>query len=89
MNNNLTKNIFNAIMIAQFFCAMLFIDHRFNEPLKSDIMFGVLIALICMSIYMFWQIFTSKILVKSHKIVGTIMGSLPIVWLLSFLNYIS
>jgi hypothetical protein len=83
------KNIFSITIILQFFFAVLFINHRVNKPLNSDLMFGVLIASILVSIYMYWQIFTSKILVKSHKIFGLICASLPLAWILLLLNYIA
>jgi hypothetical protein len=83
------KNVFNVALIVQFICAMLFIDHRFYQPLDSGKMFWVLIVSVCMSAYMFWQISTSKILVKSHKVVGTIFASLSLIWLLLLFNFIA
>jgi hypothetical protein len=87
MSNNLKENIFSACIILQLIFAILFIKHRFIKPLASDLMFYLLVASTIISIYMYWQIFTSNILVKSHKIVGGILASLPIVWHLSFLIF--
>jgi hypothetical protein len=81
------KQVFNIAIILQFIFAILFIDHRFFKPLGSELMYWVLMASTCISIFMIWQIITSKELVKSYKVTGSLLASLPLLWYLSFLIY--
>jgi hypothetical protein len=81
------KQLFNIAIVLQFIFTILFIDHRFFKPLGSELMYWVLMASTCISIFMIWQIITSKELVKSHKVVGGILASLPLIWYLSFLIF--
>jgi hypothetical protein len=82
------KNIFTFAIVLQFIFAMIFIDHRFFKPLGSDVMFGVLIVSLVVSIFMFWQIFKVKNIIGSHKIAGLFFASLPLIWLLILLKFI-
>lgn len=84
----MTKQYDGAI-ITQFLFFILFIIHRSFRAIGSDFMFGVLMVSILSSIYLLWQIYIVKNVFGLKKTLGIICASLPIIWLLLLVGFLS
>jgi hypothetical protein len=62
--------------------------HRFVKPLGSEPMFGVLLLSLFLGVYLQWQSLRNPSIVGIQKILGIVLGFLPLVWLLLFVAFL-
>jgi hypothetical protein len=75
-------------LVAQTLCALAFMIHRFVKPLGSEPMFGVLLLSLFLGVYLQWQSLRNPSIVGIQKILGIVLGFLPLVWLLLFVAFL-
>jgi cytochrome c oxidase assembly factor CtaG len=82
------KNLYSLALVAQSACLVLLIVHRFFEPMGPDLMFGVLIFSFLVGGYLLWQSLVNPIIKGPQKVIGIVMGFLPIVWVMALAFFI-
>jgi hypothetical protein len=83
------NNYFPLALIAQTFCLAAFVVHRFIKPLGSDLMFGVFIISAILGIYLLWQSFRNPNVQGLQKILGILLGILPIIFVVLMVFFVS
>jgi hypothetical protein len=83
------NNLFAVSLIAQSVMSVLFIIHRFFKPLGSDVMFGVFILSVIIGVYLLWQSFRNPDVQGLQKILGIILGILPLVFVIFMVYFVS
>jgi hypothetical protein len=81
--------LFSAALIAQTLCVVAFIIHRFVEPMGSDLMFIVLLISLLAGVYLLWQSFSNSQIQGFQKVLGILLGILPLIWLSVLVFFIS
>jgi hypothetical protein len=83
------KNLFFAAIIAQLLCIIAFVIHRFGTALGSDLMFVVLVLSLVSGIYLLWQSFRNPSIQGIQKVLGILLGILPLVWLAVLVYFVT
>jgi hypothetical protein len=83
------NNLFSIGLIAQSAMAILFLIHRFFKPLGSDLMFGVFVLSAVVGIYLLWQSFRNPNVQGLQKILGIILGILPLVFVIFMVYFVT
>lgn len=83
------KDYFSLVLVAQIIVAWLFIVHRFIMPLGSDAMFVVLILSILVGGYLIWLSLRNPDTQGFQRILGIILGLLPIFWLVVLIFFVT
>jgi hypothetical protein len=83
------KKYFSSAIITQTLCTIAFIIHRFVEPLGSDLMFVVLMLSLVSGIYLLWQSFQNPSIQGVQKVLGILLGILPLIWLAVLVYFVT
>jgi hypothetical protein len=83
------KNLFSIALVAQTVMLVLSIIHRFYKALGSNLMFGVFILSTIAGFYLLWQSFRNPDITGLKKILGIVLGVLPILFLIFMVWFVT